>query len=58
MIVRTACETLRKKHPGMFYTPIHDSIVAKPGDIGTVVCVIRDAFARIGLDPKIETKWL
>ena len=58
VIVRTACETLRKKHPGMFYTPIHDSIVAKPGDIGTVVCVIRDAFARIGLDPKIETKWL
>ena len=57
VIVRTACETLRKKHPGMFYTPIttHRRQARRHRDR----CLRHQGrFARIGLDPKIETKWL
>ncbi len=58
LIIRTACDRLRKEHPKMFCTPIHDSVVAKPADIETVACIVREAFASIGLSPKIEAKWL
>jgi hypothetical protein len=58
LIVRTACDQLRKGHPKMFFTPIHDSVVAKPGDIETIACFIREAFASIGIDPTIEANWL
>jgi len=56
VVIRTACERLRKERPAMFFTPIHDSIVAKSCDIETVACVMRDSFASFGLRPKITVK--
>jgi hypothetical protein len=54
IIIRTVCQRLYKERPDMFFTPIHDSVVAKPGDIETVACIIRESFARKRLNPKIE----
>ena len=54
-IVRTVCDRLRRKHPRMFATTIHDSIVTNsPANAAIVLETMREEFARLGIEPKLE----
>ncbi len=56
LVVRSACEALRREHPGMFAATIHDSIVCLPEDAEKVACAMRQAFARVNLAPRLEVQ--
>ena len=56
LVIRTVCEALRREHPGMFVATIHDSIVCLPDDAEKVICSMRQAFARVNLNPRLEVQ--
>jgi hypothetical protein len=58
-IVRTVCDRLRRKHPGMFVATIHDSIVTNSREnAATILATMRDEFVKLGIEPKLEIEEL
>lgn len=55
-IIYTVCERIRKERPDCWVATIHDSILTLPGQVDYVLAVMRDEFAKLGLNPRLEPR--
>jgi hypothetical protein len=53
-VIDTVCERLKRHRKEMFFTTIHDSLLARKTDCDLVVSVMKDEFARRGVHPLLE----
>lgn len=56
IVIDNACELLRVQHPNVPIRTIHDSIFTNPEYTDLVTGILRAAFNRRGIDPRIERK--
>ena len=53
-VISTVCDRIRKENPKCWVTTIHDSILTVPDSLEFVMGVMRDEFAKLGVEPKLE----
>ena len=53
-VIDTVCERLKRLRPEMFMATIHDSVVAQKSDCDLIVSVMKEEFARRGVQPRLE----
>ena len=53
-VISTVCDRIRKENPKCWVTTIHDSILTVPPSLDFVLGIMRDEFAKLGVEPRLE----
>jgi hypothetical protein len=53
-VIDTVCERLKRLKPDMFITTIHDAVLTRKEDCELIVTVMKEAFAKKGVSPRLE----
>jgi len=54
MIIETICNRIRTERPNTFILTVHDSLSCIPEDVEYVERVMKEEFAKQGMNPKIK----
>jgi len=53
-VISKVCDRIRQENPKCWVTTIHDSILTVPQFLDLVMAVMRDEFAKLGVEPKLK----